>query len=228
MPSLSRRFVAELIGTFALVFFGASASIAAAYPGSGVGLGGVAIAHGIVLAIGVTATMHISGGHLNPALSLGLFVVRRIDARIFAVHVAAQLLAAVLAGLALKAAWPAALARIAAYGTPQLNLSVSIGQGIALEALMGFFLMSAVFGTVVAAGAHRVGGFGVGLTLVFLIIGLGPLTGAAVNLTRALGPAIASGTWTGQAVYWVGPALGAVIAAFVWDKFLLRDDTVAV
>jgi MIP family channel proteins len=228
MPSLSRRFLAELIGTFALVFFGASASIAAVYPGSGVGLTGVAIAHGIVLAIGVTATMHISGGHLNPAVSLGLFVVRRIDARMFLVHFAAQLLAAVLAGLALKAAWPAALARIAEYGTPQLNLSVSIGQGIALEALMGFFLMSAVFGTVVAAGAHRVGGFGVGLTLVFLIIGLGPLTGAAVNLTRALGPAIASGTWTGQAVYWVGPALGAVIAAFVWDKVLLRGDTVAV
>ncbi|HEX6645026.1 MAG TPA: aquaporin [Gemmatimonadales bacterium] len=228
MPSASRRFVAELLGTFALVFVGASASIAAVYPGSGVGLTGVALAHGFVLAIGVTMTMHISGGHLNPAVSLGLLVVRRIDARTFAVHLAAQLLAAVLAGLALKAAWPAALARVAAYGTPQLNLSVSVGQGILLEAIMGFFLMSAVFGTAVAAASHRVGGFGIGLSLVFLIIGLGPLTGAAVNLTRALGPAIASGTWTGQAVYWIGPALGAVVAAFVWDKVLLRGETTAV
>jgi|SRR5690606_17497417 len=227
MPPLSRRFVAELVGTFALVFFGCASVIASAYPGSNMGLTGVALAHGLVLGIGVTMTMYISGGHLNPAVSLGMFVVRRIDAVTFGAYVVAQLLGGVLAGLALKYAWPSSIANVVAYGTPQLSLSLSLGQGIWLEALMGFFLMSAVFGTAVSRGTHRVGGFGVGLTLAFMILGLGPLTGAAVNAARALGPAIASGTWTAQVVYWVGPAVGAVIAAFIWDRFLLRDEVAA-
>lgn len=224
MPPLGRRFAAELIGTFGLVFFGSASVIASAFPGTEVGLTGIALVHGLALAIGVSATMHISGGHLNPAVSLGLLVGRRIDVRVFVVHVAAQLVAAVLAALALQAAWPESIASIVAYGTPQLALSVSLGQGIWLEGLMGFFLVSAVYGTAVALRSPRIGGFGIGLTLVFLIVGLGPLTGAAVNPARALGPAIASGTWTGQIVYWIGPAIGAVLAGLLWDRFLLKNE----
>ena len=222
MPTLSRRFVVEMIGTFALVFFGCASVITNAYPGTSVGLVGVALAHAVALAIGVSFAMPISGGHLNPAVTLGLMSVGKVDLRTGAVHLAAQVVAALLSALALQAFFPEAIAGVVAYGTPQLSLNVSLFQGIGLEALMTFFLMSAVFGTVVSANAPRIGGFGVGLTLVFLILGGGPLTGAAMNPARALGPAIAAGTWTGQAVYWIGPILGAVVASVVWDRFLLK------
>ena len=224
MPTLSRRFVVEMIGTFALVFFGCASVITNAYPGTSVGLVGVALAHAVALAIGVSFAMPISGGHLNPAVTLGLMSVGKVDLRTGAVHLAAQVVAALLSALALQAFFPEAIAGVVAYGTPQLSLNVSLFQGIGLEALMTFFLMSAVFGTVVSANAPRIGGFGVGLTLVFLILGGGPLTGAAMNPARALGPAIAAGTWTGQAVYWIGPILGAVLASVVWDRFLLKGE----
>jgi glycerol uptake facilitator-like aquaporin len=90
---------------------------------------------------------------------------------------------------------------------------------------MTFFLMSAVYGTCVSVNAPKVGGFGVGLALVFLILGGGTLTGAAMNPARALGPAIAAGNWTAHIVYWIGPIAGAFIAALLWDKFLLRGET---
>ena len=224
MSTLSRRFVVEMIGTFALVFFGCASVITNAYPGTSVGLVGVALAHAVALAIGVSFAMPISGGHLNPAVTLGLMSVGKVDVRTGAVHLAAQVVAALLSALALQAFFPEAIAGVVAYGTPQLSLNVSLVQGIGLEALMTFFLMSAVFGTVVSANAPRIGGFGVGLTLVFLILGGGPLTGAAMNPARALGPAIAAGTWTGQAVYWIGPILGAVVASVVWDRFLLKGE----
>ncbi len=224
MSTLSRRFAVELIGTFALVFFGCASVVTNAYPGTNVGLVGVALAHAVALAIGVSFAMPISGGHLNPAVTLGLLSVGKVDLRTAGVHLAAQVSAALLAALALQAFFPEAIAGVVSYGTPQLSLNVSLVQGIGLEALMTFFLMSAVFGTVVSADAPRIGGFGVGLTLVFLILGGGTLTGAAMNPARALGPAFASGTWTGHAVYWIGPILGAVVASFVWDRFLLRGE----
>ena len=224
MPTLSRRFVVEMIGTFALVFFGCASVITNAYPGTSVGLVGVALAHAVALAIGVSFAMPISGGHLNPAVTLGLMSVGKVDVRTGAVHLAAQVVAALLAALSLQAFFPEAIAGVVAWGTPQLSLNVSLVQGIGLEALMTFFLMSAVFGTVVSADAPRIGGFGVGLTLVFLILGGGPLTGAAMNPARALGPAIVSGTWTGHAVYWIGPIVGAVAASVVWDRFLLKGE----
>ena len=227
MVPLHRRFVAELLGTFTLVFFGCASVIANAYPGTGVGLTGVAIAHALALSIGVTVTMGISGGHLNPAVTAGLLAVRRVDVRTAAVHIAAQLTGAALAGLALKAFFPAAIARVVGYGVPQLTLGLSALQGVALEALLAFFLMSAVFGTCVAASAPRIGGFGIGLTLGFLILAAGPLTGAAVNPARSFGPALASGTWTSHLLYWIGPVAGAVIAALVWDRYLLRDERAA-
>lgn len=224
MTSLGRRFVAEMVGTFALVFFGCASVITSAYPGTNVGLVGIALAHALALSIAVTATMGISGGHVNPAVTVGLLSVGRINAVTAAVHLAAQLVAAGIAAILLKAFYPAAIARVVGYGVPQLSLGVSFLQGLGLEALMTFFLMSAVFGTCVAAASPRIGGFGIGLTLVFLILGGGPLTGAAMNPARAFGPAIASGVWTGHAVYWIGPMIGAVAASLLWDKYLLRAE----
>lgn len=224
MPGLSRRFVAELVGTFTLVYFGCASVIAAAYPGASSGLLGIAAAHALALSIGVTATMNISGGHLNPAVTVGLLVGRRVNLVTAAVHVAAQLAAALLAALALKASFPHGVAKVVGYGVPQLNINTTVAQGIFLEALATFFLMSAVYGTAVAPTAPKVGGFGIGLTLLFLILGIGPLTGAAMNPARAIGPAIAAGQWTAQGVYWVGPILGAILATLVWEFILIGKE----
>ena len=103
------------------------------------------------------------------------------------------------------------------YGTPQLGPSVTLGTGIAIEALLTFFLVSAVFGTCVNPEAPKVGGFGIGLVLVFDILVGGPLTGAAMNPARAFGPALVANQWVAQGVYWVGPIVGGLVAALVWE-----------
>jgi glycerol uptake facilitator-like aquaporin len=98
---------------------------------------------------------------------------------------------------------------------------MSLGQAIGLELILTFFLMSAVYGTAVSADAPRVGGFGIGLVLLFDILVGGPLTGAAMNPARAFGPAVASGEWVGHGIYWVGPIAGALLAALLWEYFLI-------
>lgn len=222
MPSLLHRSIAELLGTFALVFVGAGTVAAQVLPGGGTGLLGIALAHGLVLGLMVTATMGISGGHLNPAVTLGLVVARRTELRAAAAYIVAQLLGAVLAALLLKVLFPVGSVRGISLGTPTVASSVQFHQAVLLEAVMAFFLVSAVFGTCVNSAAPRLGGWAVGLALTFDILMGGPLTGAAVNPARAFGPALVAGQWVAQAVYWVGPILGGVVAGALWEYVLLR------
>jgi glycerol uptake facilitator-like aquaporin len=161
-------------------------------------------------------TMNVSGGHINPAITLGMLATRRITPRDAAAYVAAQLAGAVLAIVVAKWTIPASVGNLALWGTPTLHPATSMGTAIGLEALLTFFLMSAVLGTAVLRTAPKIGGFGVGLTLFFTIMVGGPLTGAALNPARAFGPALMSGTWTAQAVWWIGPIAGAIVAALVW------------
>jgi MIP family channel proteins len=221
MPSLLRRSTAEAIGTFGLVFIGAGSVMSTYFPKSDYGVLGISLAHGLVLAVMVSATMSISGGHLNPAVTLGLLSVRRINAVTAVGYIVAQLVGAVLAAGALKLLFPAAIAKITSLGTPRLAASISLGEGIALEAIFGFFLISAVFGTVVNPDGPRIGGFGIGLALMFDVLVGGALTGAAVNPARAFGPALLSGNWVAHTVYWVGPIAGGILAALVWHHVFL-------
>lgn len=230
MPSLTRRLVAEFIGTFGFVFFGCGAVVANAYPGSGIGVPSIALVHGIALAVLVTATMAISGGLLNPALTIGLFVARRLDAKSTIGYIIVQCLGAILGALALKLLFPIGIARLVSYGTPMIANTITLPAAIAIEALLTFFLMSAVFGTAVLANAPRVGGFAIGLTLYACIVVAAQLTGPAVNPARAFGPAVVSGVWVGHIAYWIGPIVGAVVAALLWDRVLLppREDVTVV
>lgn len=225
MQRMTRRLVAELFGTFTLVFIGAGSVLADKFPKGGFGLLGIALAYGLALAVAMTATMAISGGHLNPAVTAGMLAIRRIDARTAGLYVAAQLLGAVLAAYALQAVFPTGVWKVLATGTPSIAATMTLGTAILIEAILTFLLMSAVMGTAVSAEAPRVGGFGVGLTLAFCALVGGPLTGAALNPARAFGPALASGQWVSQGVYWVGPILGALVAAFLWEKVLLPKAT---
>src|SRR3954466_3502745 len=222
MPSLTRRLVAEALGTFGLVFVGAAVVVVnGGFPNSGIGLLGIALAHAVVLSVMITATMTISGGHLNPAVTLGLLATRRISLVSAVAYIATQLIAAVIAAFLVKALLPAAAVRSALVGVPVIASSVSLTQAIGIELVLTLFLMSAVYGTAVSPDAPRVGGFGIGLVLLFDILVGGPLTGAAMNPAGAFGPAAISGEWVGQLAYWIGPILGALLAAVLWEYLLL-------
>ena len=210
---------AEFIGTALFVLVGAG-SIVANVSGAGGALA-IALAHGVGLAVLVTIFMPISGGHLNPAVSVALWIGNVIDAKTLARYVGAQLLGAIVAALLIKLLFPASLARIASLGTPQMSGATGMVPGISLEALFTFFLVSAVYGTCVNPQAQRVGGFAIGLTVLTVALGGGNLTGAVMNPARAFGPALVSGDWHSQAVYWVGPLIGAALAGLAWKYLLL-------
>ena len=185
-PQLSQRFYSEFLGTFALVFVG-SGAIMTATSNNGTLLE-IAIAHGLVLGVMVTAFMRIAG-HFNPAVTIGFLVTRRITPAMAGLHIAAQLVGAIIAAFALKALFPADVFSATHGGGQSIANGVSAMQGAALEAVGTFFLMTAVYGTAVDQRSPSIGGFGVGLTLAFVILVIGPLTGGAVNPARAFGPA---------------------------------------
>jgi len=219
-----RPLVAEFVGTALFVFLGAGSIVANAASGNALGAVGTALAHGVGLAIIVTMLIPISGGHINPAISVALWLAKKIDSRTLGMYVVAQLVGAVVGALLVKAFFPAGAARVTSLGTPQLSGTLGLLDGIALEALMTFFLVSAVFGTCVNPQAPKVGGFGIGLAVFVSALTGGALTGAALNPARAFGPALVAWDWHGQAIYWIGPVLGAVAAAALWRYVLLPRD----
>jgi MIP family channel proteins len=214
-----RHFIAEFVGVFALTFVGGGAIIASkAVPG--VGLLDVALAHGIALAIMVSATMRISG-HINPAVTVGFLVTRRIEPMMAGVYIVGQLLGAVAAAAALKGLFPPDQF-LAVHGTIQeVAGNVTSGQAVALEAIATFFLTFVVFGTAVDPQAPKIGGLAIGATITAGILAIGPLTGGSMNPARSFGPAFVTNNYYGQFVYWVGPILGSVIAALLYDTVFL-------
>ncbi|MBI3982233.1 MAG: aquaporin [Gemmatimonadetes bacterium] len=221
MSTVTRALTSEFLGTFTLVFVGAGSVVTDNASGGQLGLAGVALAHGIALAVMVTAVMRISGAHFNPAVTLAIWLSRRISAPNAALYVATQLAAAVAAALLVKALFPAGAGMATAYGVPRVDGAVSFAQAILIEALLTFLLVSAVFGTAISPEAPAVGGFGIGLVLVFATLVGGPLTGAALNPARAFGPAVAANDWYAQLAYWAGPLLGGAVASLVWTRILL-------
>src|SRR3954468_9553463 len=214
-----RHFVAEFIGIFALVFIGGGAIAAA--QGMESGLIVAALAHGIILAVLVSATMRISG-HLNPAVTIGFLVARRIEPMMAGVYIVAQLLGAMLAAYTLKVLYPDAVGMATRLGGQSVALEINTTQAIFFEAIATFFLVFVVFGTAVDPKAPKIGGLAIALTVAADILPIGPLTGASMNPARSFGPAVASGIFEAQAVYWIGPILGGIAAALLYDSLFLR------
>jgi MIP family channel proteins len=224
MRQTLRPLIAEFVGVFMLVFIGAGAMIVNGYRDGVVGLGGIAAAQGLAYALAVTATMGISGGHINPAVTIGLWSVGRIDARKAGLYVVAQLLGAVVAALLLKALYPTVAGRVQELGSLRLAPDISFIGATLIEAILTFFLALAVMGTAVDPAAPKVGGFGIGVALWMGVLAGGPLTGAALNPARAFGPALVSNFWVGQLAYWIGPILGAVVAIQLYERLLLKRE----
>lgn len=222
---LVRPAVAEMVGTALFVFVGAgSVVVNAAFP-QAVGGVGVAAAHGIAIAVLVSSLMPVSGGHLNPAVTLGLFAARKVDGPTTGAYILAQLAGAVLAAALLKWLLPIGAVSLTNIGTPAVAASVTKVQAVAIEAIFTFLLMSAVFGTAVSSQAPKVGGFAIGFAVFVAGVVAGPLTGAALNPARAFGPALVSLEFHAQAWYWIGPILGATLASLLWKGILLPKDS---
>jgi aquaporin Z len=224
MQKTLRPLAAEFIGVFLFVFITAGAITLNQYRDGIIGLAGIAAAQGVTLAIAVTATLNISGGHLNPAVTLGLWSVGRIGWKQAGLYVVAQLLGAILAALAVKLLYPELAGRVAQLGVPRLASDVSFTQGVLIEAILTFFLAFAVMATAVDAAAPKVAGWAIGLTVMMGVLASGGITGAGMNPARAFGPALVANAWLGQLVYWVGPILGAVAAMQVYERLLLKRD----
>jgi MIP family channel proteins len=218
MRDAVRHFLAEFLGTFALVYFGGGA-IMMAQQGAG-NLLTIAITLGVVYAVMITATLRISG-HFNPAVTFGFLVTRRIQPMMGALYVVAQLVAAMAAAYALKGTYPAEAFAGARGTTLSIALAMSGGQAFLAEALGTFFLVFVLFGSAVDPQAPKLGGLATGLTVVAATLALGPLTGAALNPARAFGPAVASGIYEGQLIYWAAPIVGGIVAAVLYDQLFL-------
>lgn len=224
METTGKALVAEFVGTFALVLIGAGAVVLNA---SGVlDLVGVALAHGLVLAIMVSISVHTSGGLFNPAISAALWVTGKLSSARTLAYVVTQLVAAVAGAFLLQyLVDDAQLFDVAKAGAPQLGDGVEAGRAIIIEAVTTFFLVWAVFGTVVddRGPFPKTAGLTIGLVIAFDILAFGPYTGAAMNPARWFGPALAGGLWDDWYVYLVGPLAGGVLAGLGYWATFLRD-----
>jgi MIP family channel proteins len=214
MSGHARALLAEAAGAFWFIFIGAGAIIADAN-GSGGGLVAIALANGIALAIAISVFGGLSGAHFNPAVTFALAIIGRHPWSRVPTYVVAQLVGGVLAGFALRAVFDFALAAVdkTRLGTPALANAVSVPAAIGVEALFTIFLVWAVYGTAILPLAPRIAGFGVGLTVATNILMGGPLTGAAMNPARHVATALPAAFFDNWYVYWIGPLLGAAVAA---------------
>ena len=232
-----RRGVAEFVGTFALIFAGAGSALAIAKALApaltsapaidvygGLTLVGVALANGLAIAVMVSAVGHISGGHFNPAVTLGFVVTRRIAPSLAVVYWSMQFAGAAAAAALLRWLFPESTRRITHLGAPGLSSGVSIWQGLVIEIVLTFFLVWVVFATAADPGGtfKSIAGLAIGLTITMDVLVGGPMTGAAMNPARAFGPELLSRHWTDAWVWYAGPFVGAALAALVYDTLYLR------
>jgi aquaporin TIP len=216
-----RRGAAEFIGAFALVFVGAGAILAAGPTGEP-GFVGIALANGLVIAVMVSAVGHISGGHFNPAITLGFLVTGRLAPILAGVYWVAQFAGAIGAAGLLR--WIFDDQSEGNLGAPLLNASIQPEAGLLIEAILTFFLVWVVFATAVdPRGTFKsIAGLAIGFTITMDTLMGGPLTGAAMNPARALGPELIAWEWDNFWIWYVGPFAGAVIAAVVYELLYLR------
>jgi aquaporin Z len=225
-----KALVAEFIGTFALIFIGAGSGVIA-----GIGIGNlvsVALAHGLVIVAFAYAYGHVSGTHINPAVTIGVWLAGKIDAVKALLYIVAQLLGAILAGYVVVwavsgIAVPAGVSGESALvlGATTLNTSLGITPtlGVVLEFITTFFLVNTVLNAAVSGKGGNMAGLAIGMTLTLSILFIGPLTGGSLNPARTLGPAVALGSqypWSTIWVYFVGPIAGALAAGALYRWFL--------
>jgi MIP family channel proteins len=222
---LQQALLAEFLGTFFLCFAGIAAILSATPAvGSGAGIVGIALAHGLALSVAVNAFGGISGAHFNPAVSAGFLVTGRLPPSRFVPYVIVQLAGATVAATVCRALFLPDAVTQAQLGIPLPAAWASTSTVLLGEFIMTFLLMTAIIGTAVdeRGKAVKIGGFGIGLTVAFDILAGGAVTGASMNPARSFGPALVYGNWQWHWAYWVAPILGACVAALLYEKVLLK------
>ena len=223
MESTGKAAIAEFVATFALIFIGAGAVLL--YSADRLDLTGVALAQGLVLFIMVSVTAHVSGGFVNPAVAISLWVTGKVPSQRALILIIAELLGAIAGAFLLKFLVPAVVFDQGNGGIPALAPEIAVGKGILIEAVCTFFLVFAVFGTAVDPRGpwSKTAGLTIGLVIAFDIMAFGPYTGAAMNPARWFGPALASGSWANWFVWIIGPIAGGIIAAVLYTTVFLKD-----
>ena len=220
-----QKFSAEFIGTFFLVFMGTGAIAADIFSGGAVGLIGIALAFGVTIALMVGATARISGGHINPAVTFGMLITGNIKPKEAGLYLAAQLLGATAASFLLSLLNPN-------HNLTAGNMGVTLpAEGVGLASLMGieilltFLLVFVIFSVAVDTKSpfKSIANFMIGLTVTVCALMGGTITGASMNPARSFGPALMTGEWTLQWVYWVAPLIGGGLAAIVYSKLFLSE-----
>jgi aquaporin NIP len=211
-PTLPRRAAAEGLAAFALVFAGCGAAVTNARYGGALGTVGIALVFGLVIMVMVYATGHLSGAHINPAVTVAFTLTRHFPARDALAYVAAQIAGATAGALLLLAMWTDKPARLGAT-VPSVGSGTALVYEIVLTAFLMFVIMAVATDTrAVGAAAAIAIGATVGLDALFG----GPVTGASMNPARSLGPALAAGEWHMFWVYLAGPVLGAYAGALAY------------
>ena len=219
-----KPFVAEFIATFCFVFAGVASIAAAGAQGATIGPLGVALAHGFAIAVLASAIMHISGGQLNPAVTLGVWLGNQITFLQAILNIIAQIFASFLAIHALLWCLGKDVIEGIEYGTPKVATGIGQYQAMFLEGLFTFILVLVVFGTAVEKRATKVGGLYIGLTIALAGITIGSFTGACLNPARYLGPAIQGGGYGDWLIYIGGPILGGAIAALIYTYGIGKEE----
>ena len=220
----TQKALAEFIGTLALIFIGVGSVCADQLTNGGVGLVGIALAHGLTIAVMVSALGHISGGHFNPAVTFGVWAAKKISTREALVYWAAQLAGGVAGAGLLRFPFDDATRQAVGWGTPALAPHLSSpASGMLVELILTFFLVLVVLGAAIdERGPFKsVAGFAIGMVITFDILAGGPVTGASMNPARWFGPALWSGLWTSHWVYTAGPLLGGLLAGLVYSGVYL-------
>jgi MIP family channel proteins len=229
VKTMWQQAVAEVVGTLALVFIGAGSVVVLAPQGGPAALVGIALAHGVVLAVMVSNLGHVSGGHFNPAVTVSVWVAGKIETARGGVYILAQLVGAGVGAGLLRLAIPEDVWRQTQLGATQLSALISTGQGVLLEGVLTFFLVFTVFAAAVDdRGVFKaLGGLTIGLVLTMDILVGGALTGASMNPARSFGPALVAGAWRDYWLYVAGPLTGGIVAAMVYLFSFLRGREVA-
>lgn len=212
-PPLARRAAAEFIAAFALIFCVGGAAAAEASGHAHLGLPAQAAVSGLAVMALIYATGHLSGAHINPAVTVAFTLTRHFPSREAVAYVGAQLTGAATAGLLLLAVWPDKPGHLGANA-----IGVGAGSAVVVEAVLSALLMFVI--VAVATDTRAVGAgaaIAIGGTVVLDILVGGGVSGASMNPARSLGPALASGTWKDFWVYLVGPLVGAALGAVAYQ-----------
>lgn len=218
---LMKKAIVELIGTFALCFMGIGAIVMT----GGTDLVAIALAHGLAIGLLVMAAGHISGGFFNPAVTIGMLLARRIDGYAAGIYIIAQLIGALLGTLFIFGVFPEESRDLVNLGVPAVGAGYSTGNAFLAEVVATFFLLFVIFGVAIDQRSTKgVGGLIIGLSISMAIFATGTVSGAALNPARWFGPAVLGGHWDDFWIWIVGPIVGAVVGALVFNDILLAGE----